>query len=92
MLLILLAAMAMADEPAAAAAAPAQPAVSAPAAPATAKPANAKEKVICKAEPQLGSKFPKRVCRTQEQIDLQRDESRKAVQDMQFNNHTFPKS
>ena len=94
MLLTLLAAMAMAGEPAAAPAAAPEPAAAnaAPGQPAVVKPANAKDKLICKTEAQLGSKFPKRVCRTQEQIDMMRDDSRKAVQDIQFNNHTFPKS
>jgi hypothetical protein len=92
MLLVLLAAMAMVEESAAAPppTPPAPTAVTTPVQPG-AKPAE-KQKLICKSEQQLGSKFAKRVCRTPEQIQQTRDESRKTIMEMQYNNHTFPRN
>lgn len=61
--------IAFAADPAAPASEPAQ------------KPAPA-DKLVCKQEPVIGSNIKKRVCKTQSQIDEERDASRQSLNDL----------
>ena len=66
------------------AAAPAQPAPAAASKPATAPEKPKKPKLICESETRTDSSIPKRVCRTHEQIEAERQAGRAqtdAVQD-----------
>jgi invasion protein IalB len=85
---IAIAAMLAASSAPAAEAAPAQtptPAAT-PVAPAgPTKAAVKEEKLICKYEAETGSRFSKKICLTESQFKARRDESRKAVSDIQTN-------
>lgn len=92
-----IAAMLAASSAPASEAAPTPPPAEAPApsvAPApAAEPAKAapkEEKLICKYEAETGSRFSKKVCLTQAQMKARRDESRKAVSDIQANSAIAP--
>ena len=50
-------------------------------------PPAAAQKLICKKEPVIGSNIPKRVCRTQAQIDAEREASRDSMSEMNQRGH-----
>jgi hypothetical protein len=64
-------------------AAPQAQAAAASAAPVTVDGDDADHKVICKREAQVGTLIPNHVCKTAAQWQLERDASRKMVQDLQ---------
>lgn len=86
---IIFAAALAASSPPTAEAAPvaAPPPAPAPAAapPPADKAAAKEEKLICKYEAETGSRFSKKVCLTPAQFKARRDDSRKAVSDLQTN-------
>lgn len=99
MLLLLLAVAALGAPTGPAAEAPASPPVQAaspsPAPPppgvAAAKPPAGEDKVICRKEQETGTRFPKRVCRTESSMQRMQDESRKVTQDIQTNGRLAPR-
>lgn len=95
MLVALLAAAALSSAAAPASESPqagpaAAPAAAPGAAGPTASPPNEGDKVICKYEKQTGSKFSKKVCRTQRAIEHEQDESRKTVMGIQHQGGLVP--
>jgi hypothetical protein len=55
----------------------------------TAVAKNDKDKLVCTSEQVTGSRIPKRVCRTQEQIDRERESAQKALRESERVNRNW---
>ncbi len=65
-----------------------------PAAPlpgAAANPPPGEDKIVCRKEQELGTRFPRKVCRTESSIRRMQDDSRKVTQDIQTNAGMAPR-